>query len=315
MSSRKLRRRPVVATLAVLGLFTGCGGEKGKPETDPVPKVVVETAAVSKPDSAKPGQAVASNNEAAPKYRQSFEQAAILDDIPEDQQAPPDKTLAGKATGPIRAAVEKLWPLITVLDESGKPVPFVVKIETSEGDIEITLRPDLAPNHVRNWLALIKTGFYDGLCFDRAVRESFVDTDGKQKQFELVRGGCPLGTGEPGIGHLGYFMKPEFTPSEKHEEGTVGFWRDAEPTSAGCRFYVSLTPAVTLDGEYTIVGKVTKGIEVVKKIASKPVLNPTVEVERERPKEPVVFKKVTVSPDRVEWSVPVAHLQDRETQR
>lgn len=315
MSSRKRRHRPIITTLTVLGLAAGCGGEKGKPDTEVTPTLTVKIATPTHEDVKPQPKAAVTTDEADPRFRQTFGQAAMLDDIPDDQQAPPDKTLTGKSTGPIRAAIEKLWPLISVLDDAGKPIPFVVKLETSEGDIEITLRPDLAPNHVRNWLALIKTGFYEGLGFDRIIREQFIGLDGTPQQLEIIRGGCPLGTGEPGIGHLGYFMRPEFTPSEKHEEGTVGFWRDAATTSAGCRFYITLTPAVTLDGEYTIVGKVTKGIEVVKKIAAMPVRNPNVEVEREKPKEPVLFKKVTVTPDRVEWSIPVAHLQDRETQR
>jgi cyclophilin family peptidyl-prolyl cis-trans isomerase len=304
--------RTLVSSGLLLFLFTGCGGEKPKSEgtTLETPKVAVNQSEKTEPAKAEP-KIVAVD----PKFQLSFGEAAILDEIPEDQQAPPDRTLAGKATGPLRTAVEKLWPLIVLHDEAGKPIPFVVQIETSLGEIEISLRTDLAPNHIRNWLALIKTNFYDGLCFDRIVKETFMDSEGKKQQLELIRGGCPLGTGEPGIGHLGYFMKPEFTPSEKHAEGTVGFWRDSEPTSAGCRFYITLTPAITLDGEYSIVGKVTKGLDVVRKIADATVKNPDHEIDREKPKEPVTIKKITFRPDRVEWSTPVALVPEREIQR
>ena len=305
----KRLRNGLVASSVVLGGLVGLGGcgEKTKPSIE----TKNETPVVALPGTNAGEKSIPQNGTETvratdAKYLQSFEQAVIADDIPDDQQPPPDKTLAGKATGPIRAAVEKVWSQIAVADAKGEPIPFVVSLETSEGDIEITLRPELAPNHTRNLIALIKSGFYEGLCFDRIIRESFTNAEGKMQQLHVLRGGCPLGTGDPGIGHLGYFMKPEFSSSEKHEEGTFGFWHDSEPATAGCCFYITLTPAPTLDGDFTILGKVSKGLDIVKKIASQPVQNPNSDPEREKPKEPVTIKKIKVTPDSVEIPVPVA---------
>jgi peptidyl-prolyl cis-trans isomerase B (cyclophilin B) len=230
------------------------------------------------------------------RYVQTFEQATITDEIPDGQQLPADRTIASKPTGPLHAAVRDMWSKIVLTDDSGNPRVYVVTVETRAGTFEITLKPEWAPNHVRNFIALATVGYYDGLCFDRVVHQSAVTADGEKHRVDLVKGGCPLGTGEGGFGHIGYFMKPEPPVHLKHEEGTVGFWRDAHPGSAGCRFYITLGPAPTIDGEFALIGKVTKGLEVVKDIASRPVQDLKTYPECERPIDPVGIKKITVTP-------------------
>ncbi len=92
-------------------------------------------------------------------------------------------------------------------------------METEVGTVEITLRPDLAPNHVRNFIALSMLGYYDGLVFERTVHAK--PADHPEQEVDVLEGGCPLGTGDIGIGSLGYWLKPEYS-QEKHDVGTVG---------------------------------------------------------------------------------------------
>lgn len=229
-------------------------------------------------------------------YNVPFMQA-VTQDLRNDQLLPPDVTITGKPTAILRETVEKNWPKIQLTDSAGKPIAYAVKIETTEGLAEITLNPDWAPNHTRNFLALIVSGYYDGLKFDRVIHQDAIGEDGKKFPIDLLKAGCPAGTGDPGIGHLGYHLKPEFSQTIKHEAGIVGFTRDADPSSAGVRFYISLGEAPALDGNFSLIGKVTKGMDVLKKIGDAKLLPPNLDPTREFPEKPVAMTKVTVTPD------------------
>src|SRR5262249_58279555 len=113
-----------------------------------------------------------------------------------------------------------------------------VTLDTDAGMIELDLRSDLAPNHVRNLIALVKVGYYDGLRFDRIVHQQAETPEGNRSEIRLVSFGCPAGTGDPGIGHIRYRLQSEFS-DEKHVAGTVGFARDNDPSSAGTRLYIT----------------------------------------------------------------------------
>src|SRR5262245_24971684 len=286
-TGKRQLRTAWVAAWAMGVALAGCGkgGDGGNTPVSPT------VTAHDKSGTQQTGTTVAPTS----RYAQPFEQAAITDDIPDGQQLPPDRTIAGKPTGPLRAAVEQLWPKITLADGQGNPQQLVATVETQAGTFEIMLKPDWAPNHVRNFIALVSVGYYEGLCFDRIVHQEAETEDGQKVRVDLVKGGCPLGTGEAGFGHIGYFLKPEPPVHLKHEEGTVGAWPDARPGSAGCRFYITLGPAPTIDGEFALIGKVTRGLNVVKEIAASPVVDPKSYPEGERPVEPVGIKKITVA--------------------
>jgi peptidyl-prolyl cis-trans isomerase B (cyclophilin B) len=276
----------------VLALGTaGCGGS---------------TPAVATGGGTEEAAAVPTSGAPIERYRQPFEQAAITDAIPDGQHLPPDRTAAGKPTGPLRVAVEALWPQIVLADTAGKPKALVGTVETDAGAFEIALRPELAPNHVRNFIALAKAGYYEGLWFDRIVHQESMTEDGHKVQLDLVKAGCPLGSGDDGVGHIGYFLKPEFSSDVHHEEGTVGFWHDDDPTSAGCHLYITLGPAPALDGEFTIIGQVTRGLDVVRKIAASPVQLAEVYPEREKPAAPTLLRRVTIAPEPLEKPGPRA---------
>ena len=118
------------------------------------------------------------------------------------------------------------------------------------GEIKIDFFPEDAPKTVENFVTLAKKGFYNGLTFHR-VEPGFV-----------VQGGDPKGNG---TGGPGYTIKAEFN-KQKHVRGTVAMARSNDPDSAGSQFYICFKPAPFLDGQYTVFGIVTSGMDVVDRI-------------------------------------------------
>jgi peptidylprolyl isomerase len=121
---------------------------------------------------------------------------------------------------------------------------------TTHGTVLVTLRPDLAPNHVEQVKRLARARFYDGTPFHRVI-PGFV-----------VQGGDPTGTGEGGSGHR---LKAEFSPREKasHVRGTVAMARDTDEDTADSQFYIALADVPRLDGKYTIFGTVVAGMDAI----------------------------------------------------
>ena len=124
-------------------------------------------------------------------------------------------------------------------------------ITTKDGEIDIALRPDVAPNHVKQIEALAKKGFYDGIVFHRVI-------DGFMAQT-----GDPTGTGAGGSDLPD--LKAEFS-KEEFKRGAVGMARSSSPDSANSQFFIMLADGDFLNGQYTVVGNVTKGMDVVDKI-------------------------------------------------
>jgi peptidylprolyl isomerase len=127
-------------------------------------------------------------------------------------------------------------------------------MELKDGRVTIRLRPDLAPKHVERIKALAREGFYDGTPFHRVI-EGF-----------MAQGGDPTGTGTGGSKLPD--LPAEFTPPAKARflRGVCGMARTANPNSANSQFFIMFAPASSLDGEYTIWGQVTSGMELVDKI-------------------------------------------------
>jgi peptidylprolyl isomerase len=123
-------------------------------------------------------------------------------------------------------------------------------METTHGRVVIKLRPDLAPNHVARIKELARAGFYDGIVFHRVI-------DGFMAQT-----GDPTGTG---MGGSGKKLKAEFS-REAHVRGTCSMARAQSPDSADSQFFICFAPSRFLDGQYTVWGEVTEGMEFVDKI-------------------------------------------------
>ncbi|MBB3982119.1 peptidylprolyl isomerase [Sphingobium fontiphilum] len=118
----------------------------------------------------------------------------------------------------------------------------------SGGDVVIKLRPDLAPGHVERITTLAKDGFYDGVVFHRVI-PGF-----------MAQGGDPTGTGMGGSKLPD--IKAEFS-REPHVRGVCSMARATNPNSANSQFFICFDDATFLDGQYTVWGEVTSGMEHV----------------------------------------------------
>lgn len=134
-------------------------------------------------------------------------------------------------------------------------------IETKFGNIELKFFPDVAPNHVKNFIELAKKGFYDGTTFHRVI-PGF-----------MIQGGDPNSKNPDrtmhGMGGPGYTIKAEFN-KKSHKRGILSMARAADPNSAGSQFFICVADAPFLDGQYTVFGEVTSGMDVADKIVSQP---------------------------------------------
>lgn len=289
------------ALLGVLGLI-GCGKQSvpseqagGAPESAPAVADKKETSSgtsETKDDPAKTPPPQDGKHDPFVKVTRGG------DNPPPNSNPPPDVTVSGKPVYKVYKEVLGVWDTIRFVTADGKPIQYSATVETDFGNIEIALRPDIAPNHVRNFVALARTGYYDGLFFDRICHEETELETGKKQVFDSIEAGCPLGTGEPGNSSIGYWLKPEFAAADAkvtHEPGTVGACRGVEPDTAACRFYITLCDAPFLDGNFTVFGKVTQGLDVARIISKQP----TREYEEDvigsfRPDKPIKIKKVTI---------------------
>ncbi|ETI64990.1 peptidyl-prolyl cis-trans isomerase [Sphingobium sp. C100] len=118
----------------------------------------------------------------------------------------------------------------------------------SGGDVVIKLRPDLAPGHVERITTLAKDGFYDGVVFHRVI-PGF-----------MAQGGDPTGTGMGGSKLPD--IKAEFS-REPHVRGVCSMARSSNPNSANSQFFICFDDATFLDGQYTVWGEVSAGMEHV----------------------------------------------------
>lgn len=154
--------------------------------------------------------------------------------------------VAAQAPKPVEPAAKPADP-----KKGSKPVKQSAVITMEKGgDIVIEFYPADAPKTVDNFVKLAKKGFYNGVVFHRR-EENFV-----------IQGGDPKGNG---TGGPGYTIPAEFN-KQKHVRGAVAMARTQDPNSAGSQFYICLAPANFLDGQYTVFGIVTKGMDVVDKV-------------------------------------------------
>ena len=136
-----------------------------------------------------------------------------------------------------------------------------VIIKTDFGNIKFSLLPDIAPETVRNFSQLAKSGFYSGTLFHRVI-PGF-----------MIQGGDP-NTKNPdkstwGQGGPGYNLKAEFN-SRSHLRGIVSMARSSDPDSAGSQFFIVTSDSTFLDRQYTVFGEVVDGMEVADEIVNLP---------------------------------------------
>ena len=127
----------------------------------------------------------------------------------------------------------------------------IMILKLTYGDVEIELYPDKAPNHVKRFKDLANAGEYDGVVFHRVI-EGF-----------MAQTGDPTGTGMGGSDLPD--IRAEFS-DEPFVRGTLGMARSQHPDSANSQFFICFDDASFLNGQYTVFGKVTEGMEYVDKI-------------------------------------------------
>jgi len=144
-----------------------------------------------------------------------------------------------------------------------------VLIETDFGDIEIEVFFNKSPEHAKNFMKLVNSGFYEGLIFHRVI-PGFI-----------IQGGDPYGVG---TGGPGYYLPVERSGLH-HETGSIAMAQSVQGIS-GSQFFICLAPQPHLDKQFNVFAKVTSGMEVANKIASVP------RDKRDKPSEDVVMKKL-----------------------
>jgi cyclophilin family peptidyl-prolyl cis-trans isomerase len=156
-------------------------------------------------------------------------------------------------TAPALARKPKLKPLpisipMTAMGPTATPDTLWHLDLSTGGSVIIALRPDKAPNHVNRIRTLTRAGFYDGVIFHRVI-EGF-----------MAQTGDPKGTGEGGSSLPN--LNAEFNDLP-HLRGSVSMARAESVNSANSQFFIVFLPVMRLDGKYTVIGRVTQGIQYV----------------------------------------------------
>ncbi|ODM44541.1 peptidylprolyl isomerase [Cereibacter johrii] len=162
--------------------------------------------------------------------------------------------------------------------EDGPGPNLVIEVTgEAEGEVVIDLLPDVAPAHVERMVTLAREGAYDGVVFHRVI-EGFMAQTG---DVEFGKGDS---LGRAGTGGSSYPDLPAEFSDVPFTRGVVGMARSNDKNSANSQFFIMFAPGEFLNGEYTVVGRVVQGMEVVDRIA-----------RGEPPRTPDAMAKVTVA--------------------
>jgi len=204
---------------------------------------------------------------------------------------PPAQQRGGRASTP-KPAVPFTTPL-SLAEMTNKQAV----VTTTAGTFVIDLRPDLAPNHVGYFMKLAKEHAYDGTIFHRVIR------------LGIIQGGDPLSrdpakSSQDGTVGLGV-LKAELSAEPASRGAVAAVIQPNRPDSAGAQFFVCVTDQRSLDGQYTIFGRVSEGQDVVQSISETPASDSGVPLERVAvtsivirdtpPPEPVPFSTETAA--------------------
>lgn len=142
-----------------------------------------------------------------------------------------------------------------VMLQASNPIAI---IQTTQGELQIELRPNIAPKAVENFITHSKNGYYDGLIFHRII-----------KNF-MIQGGDPTGTGRAGESIWKKKFNDEFSPKALFDKPGVLAMANSGPNTNGSQFFITTVPTYWLNGRHTIFGHVIKGMDVVKKLENVP---------------------------------------------
>jgi len=154
----------------------------------------------------------------------------------------------------------------------------IVVLETTQGNIEIKLKLDIAPKTCDNFIKLIDKGYYNGLVFHRVI-----------KGF-MIQGGDPTGTGVGGSSIWGKPFEDEVTPTATFDSAGILAMANAGPNTNGSQFFITCAKTPWLNMRHTIFGEVISGLEVVQKIENTPVDS------SDRPRESQKINRAYIKP-------------------
>lgn len=254
--------RTLVTLLLIIGLGTPLAGQDSRPKEAPE-KPKPEVGKEEKPAVKKDGK---SETDAAIATVRTFIEKNSEGEKPKiTKDSPTWKTRLPK------------FPALKFT--AGKSYHWNLK--TNQGDIKIRFMPDIAPQHVANFVYLTELGFFDGLSFHRVITNF------------MAQGGDPLGSGR---GNPGYRFPGEFPKGndgqlkEKHDREGLLSMANAGPGTDGSQFFITFRATPHLDGKHTIFGEVVSGMDTVKKLES-------LGSPGGAPKEPLTLEKATISVD------------------
>ncbi|HSX26938.1 MAG TPA: peptidylprolyl isomerase [Chlamydiales bacterium] len=151
-----------------------------------------------------------------------------------------------------------LFPFLTSAEETNPMKNPIVVFETNHGNIEITLKPTVAPKTCENFLGLIAKHYYDGIIFHRVIRNF------------MIQGGDPTGTGAGGESIWGKSFGDEVAAAVKFDKPGLLAMANRGPNTNGSQFFITTAATPWLNMRHTIFGEVTTGYDIVKKIEGVP---------------------------------------------
>lgn len=191
---------------------------------------------------------------------------------------------AALAQAPKPAPKPAVQPKAPKVEAAKGTTETVAVLQTKLGKIVIKFFPEKAPNHVKNFLNLCRSGFYNGTKFHRVI-PNFMIQGGDPN----TKKGDPETWGQGGheVNGKEVTVKAEFN-NIHHARGIVSMARAQDPNSASSQFFICVADAGSLDGQYSAFGEVIEGMDVVDKIVSAPT------GPQDRPTNPVAIEKVTI---------------------
>lgn len=138
--------------------------------------------------------------------------------------------------------------------ENAMPKQPIAIIETTQGNIEVVLKPSIAPKATENFIKHAQDGYYNGVIFHRVIKDF------------MIQGGDPTGTGRGGKSIWDIPFEDEVTDSVKFDRPGLLAMANAGPKTNGSQFFITTAPAPWLNKKHTIFGEVIKGYDVVQKM-------------------------------------------------
>ncbi len=152
------------------------------------------------------------------------------------------------------SAIFTCLPLSLTHAQKENAVATTVVFETTQGNIEFKLFPDVAPKTVENFVGLVNKGYYNGIIFHRIIKDF------------MIQGGDPTGTGRGGESLWGGKFDDEFSATKQFDKPGILAMANAGPGTNGSQFFITTVSTPWLNNRHTIFGEIAAGYDVVKKL-------------------------------------------------